>query len=428
MSPQSLDDFVGQAHILGPGKMLRRMIQADRLSSIVLFGPPGTGKTSIARIIAKTTEASFRQINAVTSGIKDIKAIVAESQNYLMNPSGRMVLFVDEIHRFNKAQQDALLPHVENGSLILIGATTENPYFEVNKALISRSTVFQLYPLTSDDIKEIIRRCLSDEKRGLGGENIEMDQEAYDFLAEVSQGDARTALNALELAYMTTARDDGGVMHFDLSTIQECVQKKPLRYDRDGEDHYDTISAFIKSIRGSDPDAAVLYMARMIEAGEDPSFIARRMVISAAEDIGMANPQALSIAVAAWQACEMIGMPEARIILAEACVMLASSPKSNRAYLAIDKALADVRSKDTGEIPFYLRNAPVKDMADQLGYSVGYRYAHDYPRSIAPMEFMPEKMRGVRYYEPGENGYESKVKAWLEVVERHLRAKPDDLK
>ncbi len=426
MSPKTLDQFVGQEHILGPGKMLRRMIQADQLSSIILFGPPGTGKTSIARIIAETTEATFRQINAVTSGIKDIKRIVEESQNYIMNPTGRMVLFVDEIHRFNKAQQDALLPHVENGNLILIGATTENPYFEVNKALLSRSTVFQLYPLEKEDIKKIIRMTLEDKERGLGNEALEMSPEAEEFLAEISRGDARTALNGIELAWMTTPADEDGVIRLSAEIMQECVQKKPLRYDADGEDHYDTISAFIKSIRGSDPDAAVLYLARMLEAGEDPAFIARRMVISAAEDVGMANPQALSIAVAAWQASEMIGMPEARIILAEACIMLATSPKSNRSYRAIDEALKDVRTKDTGEIPFYLRNAPIREMADHLGYSKGYNYAHDYPSGIAPMDFLPEKMLGRRYYRPSQNGFEKKVSNYMNFIEKHLKRTPED--
>lgn len=420
MSPLQLDEFVGQEHILGHGKMLRRMIQADQLSSIILFGPPGTGKTSLARIIANTTKATFRQINAVTSGIKEIKSIVEESTNYLMNPSGRMVLFVDEIHRFNKAQQDALLPHVENGNLILIGATTENPYFEVNKALLSRSTVFQLYPLSQENIREIIERTLTDPDRGLGGEKIRLHEEAKAFLAEISQGDARTALNAIELAWMTTSASPDGWIDLTAEVIHECVQKKPLRYDADGEDHYDTISAFIKSMRGSDPDAAVFYLARMLEAGEDPAFVARRVVICAAEDVGMANPQALSMAVAAWQATEMIGMPEARIVLAQAVIMVATSPKSNKAYLAVDKALADVRTRDTGEIPFYLRNAPVKEMQSNLGYSNGYKYAHDYPQSIAPLEFLPERMRGTHYYEPTDNGYEAKVSAWLKVIDERL--------
>ncbi len=422
MSPLTLDDFVGQEHILGPGKMLRRMIQADQLSSIILFGPPGTGKTSIARIIANTTKATFRQINAVTSGIKDIKAIVEESGNYLMNPTGRMVLFVDEIHRFNKSQQDALLPHVENGQLILVGATTENPYFEVNKALLSRSTVFQLYPLTTDNIKEIIRQTLTDPTRGLGQEKIVLQDDALDFLADVSNGDARTALNALELAYMTTGASPDGTIDLTLEVIQECVQKKPLRYDASGEEHYDTISAFIKSMRGSDPDATVFYLARMLEAGEDPAFIARRIVICASEDVGMANPQALSIAVAAWQAVEMIGMPEARIVLAEAAIMVATSQKSNRAYLAIDQALTDVRTRDTGEIPFYLRNAPVKEMQTNLGYGTGYKYAHDYPQAVAPQEFLPEKMRGTKYYEPSDQGFEAKVQARMKVVNEILHS------
>ncbi len=422
MSPRTLTDFIGQEHILGPGKMLRRMIQADQLSSIILFGPPGTGKTSLARIIANTTEATFRQINAVTSGIKEIKGIVEESGNYLMNPTGRMVLFVDEIHRFNKSQQDALLPHVENGQLILVGATTENPYFEVNKALLSRSTVFQLYPLTTENIRAIILQCLEDSERGLGREKITLREDALDFLADVSNGDARTALNALELACMTTLAEEDGTIDLTLEVIQECVQKKPLRYDASGEEHYDTISAFIKSMRGSDPDATVFYLARMLEAGEDPAFIARRIVICSAEDVGMANPQALSIAVAAWQAVEMIGMPEARIVLAEAAIMVATSQKSNRAYMALDQALADVRNRDTGDIPFYLRNAPVKEMQTNLGYGTGYKYAHDYPQAVAPQEFLPERMRCKTYYDPSAQGYEAKVQAWLKVVKEILHS------
>lgn len=427
MSPKSLEDYVGQAHILAPGKMLRRMIETDQLQSIILFGPPGTGKTSLARIIAETTTSSFRKINAVTSGIKDIKAIIEDTHNYLLTPSGRTVLFIDEIHRFNKAQQDALLPSVEDGSLILIGATTENPYFEVNKALLSRSSVFQLYPLTKEDIKTLIRRAIKDPKRGYGDEKIRIEEDALNFLANMANGDARSALNALELAHNSTplSKDiDTGedYLHVTLEVISECIQKKPIRYDKSGEDHYDVISAFIKSVRGSAVDAALLYLAKMLEAGEDPNFIARRLVILASEDVGMANPQALSIAVSAWLAVERIGMPEGRIILGQATVMLATSPKSNKAYLAIDHALADVRSKDTGEVPLALRNAVIQDMDENLGYGHGYRYAHDYPHSIAPMEFMPEKMQGGCYYEPTENGYEKTVKAWLDNINSILKS------
>ncbi len=427
MSPVSLEDYVGQAHILSEGKMLRRMIETDQLQSIILFGPPGTGKTSLARIIAETTTSTFRKINAVTSGVKDIKAIIEDTHNYLLTPSGRTVLFIDEIHRFNKAQQDALLPSVEDGSLILIGATTENPYFEVNKALLSRSSVFQLYPLTKEDIETLIIRALEDPERGYGNEKIRIEEDALDFLADMANGDARSALNALELAHNSTpwSKDPEtgeDFLHLTLEVISECIQRKPIRYDKNGEDHYDVISAFIKSVRGSAVDAALLYLAKMLEAGEDPNFIARRLVILASEDVGMANPQALSIAVSAWLAVERVGMPEGRIILGQATVMLATSPKSNKSYLAVDQALADVRSKDTGEVPLALRNAVMQGMGDNLGYGQGYRYAHDYPHSIAPMEFMPDKMRGVRYYEPTENGYEKTVKSWLENINSILKS------
>lgn len=420
MSPRNLDDFVGQEHILGAGKLLRRMIEADQISSVILFGPPGTGKTSIAKIIANETKSNFRRINAVTAGIKDIRQIVEDSKNYLMNPSGKMLVFVDEIHRFNKAQQDALLPHVEDGTLILIGATTENPYFEVNKALLSRSTVFQLYPLKQEDVKQIVLNSLDDDDRGLGSENIVLDDDALEFLTRVANGDARTALNGLELAYKTTTTDSDGIIHLTQDVIADSVQQRTVRYDKDGEEHYDTISAFIKSMRGSDVDASLYYLAKMLEAGEDLDFICRRIVISAAEDVGMANPQVLSIAVAAWQAVERVGMPEARIILAEAVIMVASSPKSNRAYNAINQAISDVKNKDAGEIPFSLRNAPIEEMQSSLGYSEGYKYAHDYPNSIAPMEFLPEKLQGTVYYEPTANGYEQTMTDRMKFIREQL--------
>ncbi len=420
MSPRNLDDFVGQEHILGAGKLLRRMIEADQISSVILFGPPGTGKTSIAKIIANETKSNFRRINAVTAGIKDIRQIVEDSKNYLMNPSGKMLVFVDEIHRFNKAQQDALLPHVEDGTLILIGATTENPYFEVNKALLSRSTVFQLYPLKQEDVKQIVLNSLDDDDRGLGSENIVLDDDALEFLTRVANGDARTALNGLELAYKTTTTDSDGIIHLTQDVIADSVQQRTVRYDKDGEEHYDTISAFIKSMRGSDVDASLYYLAKMLEAGEDLDFICRRIVISAAEDVGMANPQVLSIAVAAWQAVERVGMPEARIILAEAVIMVASSPKSNRAYNAINQAISDVKNKDAGEIPFALRNAPIEEMQSTLGYSEGYKYAHDYPNSIAPMEFLPEKLQGTVYYEPTANGYEQTMTDRMKFIREQL--------
>ena len=414
MSPRTLEEFVGQEHIIGPGKLLNRMIQADRISSIILFGPPGTGKTSIARIIANTTKASFFRLNAVTAGVKDIKQVVEETQNAFLNPVGKSVLFVDEIHRFNKAQQDALLPHVEDGTVVLIGATTENPFFEVNKALISRSTVFMLEPLKNEHIKKIIAMAVTDRDRGLGALDIEMDEAACDLLAEMSGGDARIALNALELAVMTTDMNKKGIYHITLDVIMDCIQKKAVRFDKSSEQHYDNISAFIKSMRGSDPDAALLYLAKAIYAGEDPEFLARRIMICAAEDVGMANPNALTVAVAAAQAVQRIGMPEARIILGQAAVMVATSPKSNSAYKGMDAALYDVEHKNTGEAPMHLRNAAAKGM-ESLGYGAGYKYAHDYPGNIVDdMEYMPDEMRGTEYYHPTANGYEAKIKDWLE--------------
>lgn len=416
MSPRTLTEYVGQSHILGEGKMLRRMIEADRLSSIILFGPPGTGKTSLARVIAKTTENNFKQINAVTSGVKDIKNVISDTKNLILNPKGRTVLFIDEIHRFNKAQQDALLPSVEDGTLILIGATTENPYFEVNKALISRSTVFQLYALTETEIKEIIQMALTDEERGFGKKKIILEDQVLDFIADLADGDARIALNGLELAVLTTHPDADGTITIDLDIIKDSMQKRSPAFDKDGEAHYDTISAFIKSMRGSDPDGTLFYLAKALHAGEDIEFLARRIVISAAEDVGLANPQMLSIAVSAYQAIKMIGMPEARIILAEAALAIATSPKSNSAYLGIDKALDLVRKQRTGEIPFALRNAPIEKMEDH-GYSIGYKYAHDYPYHYVNMQFLPDEIKDEIFYEPTQMGYEQKIQKWLEFLD-----------
>ncbi|HHY64725.1 MAG TPA: replication-associated recombination protein A [Clostridiaceae bacterium] len=414
MSPRTLEEFVGQEHIIGKGKLLYRMIQADKISSIILFGPPGTGKTSIARIIANTTKVPFFRLNAVTAGVKDIKQVVEETQNTFMNPAGRCVLFIDEIHRFNKAQQDALLPHVEDGTVVLIGATTENPFFEVNKALISRSTVFMLEPLKNEHIEKIVRMAVEDKERGFGNLKINISDEAVSLLAEMAGGDARIALNALELAVLTSDMNDEGAYVISPETIVDCIQKRSVRFDKSSEQHYDNISAFIKSMRGSDPDAAVLYLAKALYAGEDPEFLARRIMICASEDVGMANPTALLVAVAAAQAVHMIGMPEARILLAHAAVTVATSPKSNSAYKAIDKALYDVEHKNTGEAPMHLRNAVVKGM-ESLGYGVGYKYAHDFPGNIVDdMEYMPDEMIGAIYYEPSGNGYEAKIKEWLE--------------
>jgi putative ATPase len=413
MVPRTLDEFVGQEHILGPGRMLRRMIEADRLSSIILYGPPGTGKTSLARVIARTTKSGFQKLNAVTSGIADIKRVILDAQNLLMNPSGRTVLFIDEIHRFNKSQQDALLPNVEDGTLILVGATTENPFFEVNKALISRSTVFQLQPLAEADILKILHATLVDGERGLGTLPLDVEEEAFAFLCDRCNGDARIALNGLELASVTTPISANGRIHVDVPVLEDCMQKRSIAFDHDGESHYDNISAFIKSMRGSDPDATVFYLARALHAGEDIEFLARRITICAAEDVGMANPSAIQVAMAAYQAIMAVGMPEARIILAEAAIMVATSPKSNASYLAIEKALADVASRRTGEVPMHLRNAPAKGMAE-LGYGKGYQYAHDFPGHIVDLEYLPEEVRGTHYYEPDTNGYEARIKEWLD--------------
>ncbi len=416
MCPRTIDEFFGQEHILGKGKLLYRMIKADRLSSVIFFGPPGTGKTSLARIIARSTSCGFEKLNAVSSGVADIKKICGDAENKMIYPGGRVVLFIDEIHRFNKAQQDALLPYVENGSVILIGATTENPFFEVNKAIISRSTVFQLHPLTADNIKSIIRQALTDKERGYGNLDIKIDDNALDFLAAASSGDARIALNALELAVMGSDRDLLAPFTITLEEISECLQRKVVQYDKSGEVHYDNISAMIKSMRGSDPDAAVFYLARALYAGEDINFLARRITICASEDVGMANPNAVLVATAVQEAVRMIGMPEARILLAQAAVTVATSPKSNASYLAMDEALNDIKTKDTGEVPFYLRNAAAEGMED-LGYHAGYKYAHDYEGHVADLEYLPEVMRGTKYYRPSGNGYEKTVIEYMKFVE-----------
>ena len=416
MCPRSIEEFFGQEHILGKGKLLYRMIKADRLSSIIFFGPPGTGKTSLARIIAKTTACGFEMLNAVSSGVSDIKKICADAENKMLYPNGKVVLFIDEIHRFNKAQQDALLPSVENGSIILIGATTENPFFEVNKAIISRSTVFQLYPLTEDNIKSIVMQALGDTERGYGNLQVRIDDDALDFLAVTSAGDARIALNALELAVMGTDRDLQLPFTITRDEISECLQRKVVQYDKTGEGHYDNISAMIKSMRGSDPDAAVFYLARALYAGEDINFLARRITICASEDVGMANPNAILVATAVQEAVRMIGMPEARILLSQAVVTVATSPKSNASYLAVERALEDVRTKDTGEVPFYLRNAATESMKD-LGYHVGYKYAHDFEGHVADLDYLPEGVRGSKYFVPDGNGYEKTVIEYLKFVE-----------
>ncbi|MBN1624709.1 MAG: replication-associated recombination protein A [Clostridia bacterium] len=413
MTPASLDEFVGQEDIVGKGSLLRRMIEADRMRPVILYGPPGTGKTSLARIIASTTKANFEKINAVTSGVADIKRIISETRSSLMNPASRTVLFIDEIHRFNKSQQDALLPSVEDGTIVLIGATTENPFFEVNKALISRSSVFMLKPLTAENIKVILNNALVDRDRGYGEIRIRIEEDALNFLSEFSSGDARIALNALELAVMTTELDSSGCIPLTIETLQECLQRKALKFDKKGEEHYDNISAMIKSMRGSSPDGAIFYLARALYAGEDINFLARRIVICAAEDVGLANPTALIVAQSAAEAVRMIGMPEARIILSEACSYVAVSPKSNAAYTAINEALEDISKIDTGSVPMWLRNAPAKGMKD-LGYSIGYKYAHNYEGNYVDMQFLPDKIKDRKYYNPTDNGHEKKIKEWME--------------
>ena len=401
MRPNTLEEYVGQEHLLGKNKILYRTIKADRLSSIILFGPPGCGKTSLARVISRTTNYKFYQINATTAGVSDIKRVVEETQNFMMNPKGKSILFIDEIHRFNKLQQDALLPYVENGTIILIGATTENPYFEVNKALISRSMVFKLEPLTEKNILKVLKLSLKKEE-GLKSYNIKIEEETLEKIAIASNGDVRTALNGLEVAVLTTELSSDGCIHITDEDVAQSMQNRKAIFDKNGDSHYDNISAFIKSLRGSDADAAVFYLARALNAGEDPMFLARRIVISSSEDVGMANPNALVIANSAMQAVNMVGMPEARIILAEAAVYVANSPKSNASYLAINKALEDVKTKNTGEVPMHIRNAPMEGMRD-LGYNEGYLYPHDFPGHYVEQQYLPDEMKDVKYYIEDEN-------------------------
>ena len=401
MRPKTLEEYVGQEHVIGPGKLLYRTIKADRLSSIILFGPPGCGKTSLAKVISETTKYKFYKINAVTSGVADIKRVVEETQNYMMNPSGKSILFIDEIHRFNKLQQDALLPYVENGTIILIGATTENPYFEVNKALISRSMVIKLNPLTEEDIYKILKNAL-ERKDGLGEYSIKIEDSTLRKIADIANGDVRTALNGLEVAVLTTNMGPDGYIHITDEVIKNSIQNRKALFDKNGDTHYDNISAFIKSMRGSDPDATLFYLARALNGGEDPVFLARRIVICASEDVGLADPQALVIATSAMQAVHMVGMPEARIILAEAAVYVANCKKSNATYLGINKALEDVANKDTGEIPMHIRNAPIEKM-QELGYHEGYLYPHDFPGHWVEQQYLPNKMLGTKYYIKDEN-------------------------
>ena len=401
MMPQTLDEYVGQEEILGKDKILYRTIKADRLSSIILWGPPGCGKTSLARVISNTTKYKFEKLNAVTAGVSDIKNAIEEAQNLLLNPSGKCILFIDEIHRFNKLQQDALLPFVENGTVILIGATTENPYFEVNKALISRSMVFRLHELSQENIFQILNNSLNSE-RGLKGFNIKISDDVLRKFSIVSNGDVRTALNNLEVAVLTTPPKEDGFIYITDEVAKDCVQNHKEVFDKDGDAHYDNISAFIKSMRGSDPDAAVYYLAKALDSGEDPMFLARRIVISAAEDVGLANPNALVVANSAMQSVNMVGMPEARIILAEAAIYNANSKKSNASYLAINNALEDVRKNDTGTIPMHIRNAVAKGM-EKEGYHIGYKYPHDYPKHWVEQQYLPDAIKNKKYFIPDEN-------------------------
>ena len=412
LRPQTLDEVVGQQHIIGKDKLLYRAIQADKLSSIIFYGPPGTGKTTLAKVIAHTTSAAFEQINATVAGKKDMEDIVAKAKDNLGMYGKKTILFVDEIHRFNKGQQDYLLPYVEDGTLILIGATTENPYFEVNGALLSRSVIFELKPLEKEDIKKLIMRAVQDEKKGMGSFHAQIDEDALEFLADVANGDARSALNAVELGVLTTERSEDGLIHIDLAAAQECIQKRAVRYDKDGDNHYDTISAFIKSMRGSDPDAAVYYLARMLYAGEDIKFIARRIMICASEDVGNADPQALNVAVSAALAAERIGLPEAQIILSQAASYVACAPKSNAAYVAIQNAMENVKTTRTMPVPVHLQDRHYKGAA-KLGHGEGYKYAHDYPKHYVKQQYLPDGMEGTVFYEPSDNGYEKQIKAYM---------------
>ncbi|MBR1816662.1 MAG: replication-associated recombination protein A [Lachnospiraceae bacterium] len=415
LRPTTLDEIVGQEHILGPDKLLYRVIKADKLSSIILYGPPGTGKTTLAMVIANTTSAAFKEINATTSGKKDISEVIKEAQDNMGMYGKKTILFVDEIHRFNKAQQDYLLPYVEDGTVILIGATTENPYFEVNSALVSRSTIFQLKPLSKSNIETLIRRAVSNQDKGMGAYNAEITDEAISFLADVSEGDARNALNAVELGILSTERnEESGKIVIDLKVAEECVQRRSIKYDKDGDNHYDIISAFIKSMRGSDPDAAVYYLAKMLYGGESVTFIARRIMICACEDVGNADPQAIVVASACAQAVERVGMPESQIILAHAAIYVACAPKSNSIVNAIYAATGAVKEIGNAEVPVYLRDAHYSG-AKNLG-NVGYKYAHDYPNHYVDQQYLPDALSGRTFYEPGDNGYEKDLKKWLEYI------------
>ena len=414
MRPTTLDEVVGQKHIIGKDKLLYRAIKADKLGSIIFYGPPGTGKTTLAKVIANTTSSEFKQINATVAGKKDMEEVVKEAKDRLGMYQKKTILFIDEIHRFNKGQQDYLLPYVEDGTITLIGATTENPYFEVNGALLSRSSVFELKALEKEDIKELLKRAVYDKEKGMGTFRAEISEDALEFLADLSGGDARSALNAVELGILTTERSEDGIIHLTLDVASECIQKRVVRYDKTGDNHYDTISAFIKSMRGSDPDAAVYYLAKMLYAGEDVKFIARRIMICAAEDVGNADPLALVVAVSAAQAVERIGMPESQIILSQAVLYVAGAPKSNSAVNAIFAANESVRNTKT-TVPSHLQDAHYKGSA-KLGHGIGYQYAHDYPNHYARQQYLPEEIKDARFYEPGDLGKEKQIKEWLQKL------------
>ena len=418
LRPTTLDEVVGQQHIVGKDKLLYRAIKADKLSSIIFYGPPGTGKTTLAKVIANTTSAEFMQINATSAGKKDMEEVVAAAKNNQGMYGKKTILFIDEIHRFNKGQQDYLLPFVEDGTIILIGATTENPYFEVNPALLSRSVIFELKKLYTEDIRTLLLRAVNDTEKGMGSYHAQMDDDALEFLADMANGDARAALTAIELGILTTDRSEDGIIHITLDVASECIQKRVINYDKTGDNHYDTISAFIKSMRGSDPDAAVYYLARMLYAGEDVKFIARRIMILASEDIGNADPQALQVAVAAAQAVERLGMPEARIVLAQAVTYMASAPKSNSAINAIDKAMRVVQETKTPPVPVHLQDAHYKS-AGKLGHGKGYKYAHDYKNHYVKQQYLPDGLTGEVFYEPSENGYEQQIRAYYKKIKEN---------
>lgn len=417
LRPKTLDQVVGQEHIIGKDKLLYRAIKADKIRSVIFYGPPGTGKTTLAKVIAGTTSAEFTQLNATVAGKKDMEAVVEKAKENMAMNGRKTILFVDEIHRFNKGQQDYLLPFVEDGTVILIGATTENPYFEVNTALISRSIIFELHPLNTENIKELIYRAVNDKENGMGIYHAAIDEQAVEFLAEIANGDARTALNAVELGVLTTDPSEDGVIHITLDVAEQCIQKRALRYDKTGDNHYDTISAFIKSMRGSDPDAAVYYLAKMIYAGENVDFIARRIMICAAEDVGMANPQALVVAASAATAVHQIGMPEARIILSEAAIYVATSPKSNSAINAIDAAMNTVQNTATAQVPTHLMDSHYKG-SSKLGHGIGYQYAHNYPNHYVEQQYLPDGLEDKKFYEPGDLGYETEVKEYFKKIKK----------